>query len=276
MSLIVTFGKYNGKNISELINDKSYCDWLLKQEWFVSNKKFLKLKNSILGIQTVVENNKYIIGDKSFKTKTDAENYVRELIKTIGVCNSVITSPELFNELMAIVNNHPNKNKIKNIIDFRIINNKLNKNALELNIIKEDGTIEDISWKSCISGKHKTHKQQLQDAYRYSVDEQIYNYKQSVPLDYCSLCCNECIMFGGVQIDHVIHFEKLYRDFQNQINIEPPVDFDEASDGSNRRMFKKCDSDYEIAWQEYHKKNGVLRVLCRDCNLKREKYNECS
>ena len=273
MSLIVTFGKYNGKDIYELKNDKSYCDWLLKQEWFLSNKKFLKLKNDILGI--TVENIKYVIGNKSYKSKSEAEKYVRDLIKMIGVCSSVKHSdPESFNELKLVINNHPNKEKIKDVIDFRIVMNKLNKNAFELNIIKDDGTIEDISWKMCISGKEKTNKQQLQSAYRYSIDDQIYNYKQSVSLTYCSLCHNVCNILGGAQIDHVIHFEKLYIDFQNEINMEPPIEFDDAPDGSNRHIFKMRDIDYDIAWQEYHKKNAKLRVLCRDCNLKREKYSE--
>lgn len=44
MSLIVNFGKYVGYDVSELKKDTSYCDWLLKQEWFVSNKNILKLK----------------------------------------------------------------------------------------------------------------------------------------------------------------------------------------------------------------------------------------
>ena len=276
MSLIVNFGKYVGCDVSELKKDTSYCDWLLKQEWFVSNKKYSKIKNSILGIENMSKlDTLYIIGDKTFKTQSEMDKYVRELIKSIGICDSVIKISDIvFNELLLIVNRHPDKDKIKNIVDFKIVNNKLNRHAYELNIIKSDGVIEDISWKICVSGKKKSNKQQLHSAYRYSVDEQIYSFKQIVSLEYCSLCKNKCSLFGGAHIDHVIHFEKMCIDFQNEINIIPPSDFDTALDGSNRHIFKNSDSDYDNAWRIYHKNNAILRVLCRDCNLKREKYSE--
>lgn len=32
---LVTFGKYKGKSVSAMLADKSYCEWLMLQPWFV-------------------------------------------------------------------------------------------------------------------------------------------------------------------------------------------------------------------------------------------------
>ena len=157
-----------------------------------------------------------------------------------------------------------------NDVDFKLVANKLNKKAFELNIVKKDGSVEDISWRLCITGKPKTDKHELMSALRYSIEDQIKEYRDSVCIDKCMLC-NEYIN-NDINIDHIIHFEKLVNDFHSSIMLKIPIKFDDANDNSNRRKFKKEDSDYENAWKEYHKNNSKLRVLCQSCNLRREKY----
>jgi len=210
---------------------------------------------------------------KEFNTQKEAEQYVRDLIMNkIGLCSSVkSTNIQLFNELLEIVKYHPSSdNKLKNMNDFKIIKNKLNNKAYELNIINLDGSILDISWKLCVTSKHKTPKQELSSALRYSIEEQIHDYKNKVNIDKCVSC--NTFTNGKPHIDHVIYFEKLVNDF-NTINILPiPSIFDEASDNSNRRAFTKNDIKYETAWKKFHKENAILQVLCKDCNLRREKY----
>lgn len=281
---IVPFGKYKGKPITDLIADNSYLEWCKQQEWF---KKFPIIYN--ICINNTITNNtnsktpEYIkpsktvhkIGNNTFKTKDDAENYVRDLIISIGMCDSVKSlSLEIFNELLDILQCHPNKDKVADIIDIRIIKNKLNSKAFEINILKSDNMYEDISWRICVSGLHKTHKQELLSALRYSIDEQIYHYKQSVSIDTCTLCSELCNVNGGTHVDHVVHFEKLINDFHTICNIRVPITFDNATDGSNRRRFKDEDYEYATEWQKYHKNNAILRILCSECNLKREKYSK--
>lgn len=43
---IVTFGKHEGHSIGELINDVSYCQWLLAQSWF--KEKYLTIYNIVI------------------------------------------------------------------------------------------------------------------------------------------------------------------------------------------------------------------------------------
>lgn len=37
----ITFGKYKDHTIDEVLKDRSYCKWLLKQEWFQKNYEYL-------------------------------------------------------------------------------------------------------------------------------------------------------------------------------------------------------------------------------------------
>ena len=37
----ITFGKYRGSNLSNVLKDRSYCKWLLNQEWFQSSYEYL-------------------------------------------------------------------------------------------------------------------------------------------------------------------------------------------------------------------------------------------
>jgi hypothetical protein len=37
----ITFGKYKNGFLNELIRDRSYCSWLLKQEWFLTNYEYI-------------------------------------------------------------------------------------------------------------------------------------------------------------------------------------------------------------------------------------------
>jgi len=37
----ITFGKYKGSTLSKVLRDRSYCKWLLEQEWFLTNYEWL-------------------------------------------------------------------------------------------------------------------------------------------------------------------------------------------------------------------------------------------
>jgi hypothetical protein len=37
----ITFGKYNNKNLSDMLKDRNYCKWILNQEWFQNNYEYL-------------------------------------------------------------------------------------------------------------------------------------------------------------------------------------------------------------------------------------------
>lgn len=37
----ITFGKYKGSTLSRVLRDRSYCSWLIEQDWFKNNYEFL-------------------------------------------------------------------------------------------------------------------------------------------------------------------------------------------------------------------------------------------
>ena len=37
----ITFGKYKGTALTHMLRDRSYCDWLLNQDWFKNSYEFL-------------------------------------------------------------------------------------------------------------------------------------------------------------------------------------------------------------------------------------------
>jgi len=37
----ITFGKYKNGTLNQVLKDRSYCDWLLKQDWFITSYEYL-------------------------------------------------------------------------------------------------------------------------------------------------------------------------------------------------------------------------------------------
>jgi hypothetical protein len=110
---------------------------------------------------------------------------------------------------------------------------------------------------------------ELKSALRYAIEDQIQDYKDENDTSYC----NECFtpIYDDLHIDHVIHFAKLVYDF-NKTRSDIPIEFDDARDLPGHKIFKSSDSKYENEWKTYHRNNAILRPLCRQCNLSREKY----
>ncbi len=218
--------------------------------------------------------NKVVFGDKVFNTKKHAEEYVRSLIYGIGICDRVKQcNPKLFYSLCDVLKCHPShETKLENMVDLRIVQNVLNKRALEVRVVKSDFSTEDISWRMCVTGRENSHKNELKSAMRYSIDDQIHNFKNAQGILVCALCnCVDKCMHA----DHIVHFEKLVYDFINTTMHPVPSTFCDASDDSNRRAFKYSDIQFEKSWQAYHKKHAQLRILCERCNLSRKKYKFC-
>ena len=131
-----------------------------------------------------------------------------------GVCKSLKKErPDDHDDFMYLFKwYHPEKQtKLKDVIDLCIVNNKRNFKYYEVNLIREDGTVEDISYRCCIN--------------------------------------------------------KPYDEFLRDNNI--PTTFDDNY--YNSAVFKKEDKVFENEWIEYHMNNCLLRCLCKNCNLTRER-----
>lgn len=206
------------------------------------------------------------IGDKYFKTKKELEDHVRNIIKDIGICPSVKTeSIELYNFFIDLFRRHPKyPEKIYNICDISIVTNKLNAKVLELNVIRHDGSVDDISWRSCVSGAEKDN---FKSALRLAIEDQIKSFRRATSNE-CDICKSS--EAGEYHVDHVNHFEEILYGFLQTTKRVKPTIFQNMKD--NRKSFISDDKEYEEEWQSYHKNKACLRILCRSCNLKRPKW----
>lgn len=211
-----------------------------------------------------------VIGTHSFKSQEDAKKYVRSLLSELGCCSSVKSrNLEVYSQLMELIKRHPDgESKIHNVVDFAIQYDKMNKAAFMLSIIRSDGEVDTISWIHCVTGKHKSPKDMLNSALRSTIGDQILAFKNNLQSTCCELCTKDT---SDYHIDHVVQFVKLTTHFL-KINGSPPTEFAPTTDGTNRSAFRMVDQEFSDAWSEYHKEHAVLRVLCKSCNLKREKH----
>lgn len=211
-----------------------------------------------------------IIGDHIFNTQLSAKKYIRDLISKIGICNSVKNiSQDYYEILLELCKRHPeSEEKLRDIVDFRIIYNRFSKKYYELNIVKLHNIIIDISWKICISGRERSAQQDLNTAFRVCIIDQINEFRNKSNTTKCSLCQEK---ITKCHIDHVIHFQKIVDDFMKIYKFDIPTQYDIVNDGSNRICFTNRDKNIHDAFYNYHKNYAVLRVLCENCNLTRKK-----
>jgi 5-methylcytosine-specific restriction endonuclease McrA len=199
-----------------------------------------------------------------FKTKKSLEEYTKDLIyNKIGKTDSIKQkSPEYWNFFTELFTRHPDyPEKIDGIVDISITSNILRPQYYQLNIIKYDGSIDDISFKSCISGKKKNN---LKVAMRVSIQHQIIEFKKKNQ-HICVLCGSS----EKVHVDHEIYFDKIITDFINT-QLYVPQEFDTRND--NRPCFRDEDIEFEKNWIREHFNKAKLRILCEQCNLKRPKW----
>ena len=197
--------------------------------------------------------------------KTQQLKYFRKMINDLGLCNSLKHSfNDAYEELMKLFENHSEyPEKVDNVVDISIVHNKLNKNYFELQLIKNDGTTDDISYIKCIQKPSKDSN--LKSAMRYAIVDQILEFKNNCNELICEICQSDYI----IQIDHIILFKQLYNDFLSQNTLPIPTTFDNTYYHSAK--FKDVDKEFETRWSKYHKEHAILRCLCNKCNQTRSK-----
>jgi hypothetical protein len=204
-----------------------------------------------------------------FKTKTKLYEYVNSHINRIRECDSLKAQEEdFFNFCINLFKKHPGyPDKTRDLVDIKITRNSLNKMCYQLNVIRKDGSIEDISYRQCIYTQKNNH---LNEAFRVAVTPDIMEFKNT----HDHICSNKhCTSdnYTTYDVDHVNYFEKLVYDFMKDRTIFP-TEFSETI--HNQRCFKSSDFNFEQEWIFFHRKHAVLQILCHTCNLKRKKWSK--
>ncbi len=215
-----------------------------------------------------------IIGNKTYKSQKELETDVRKNLLEVGITKSVKSkSIEKFEYFKNVCKRHPKQeDKLKNIVDFEIKQDVLNKKGLALNIINNDGTETEISWRKCLSGKNQTVETQYNMALRQSISSQILEFKRNNDLSVCKIC-NESLIDKSIHIDHEIHFAQLVNDFTKLNNITIPTEYNKIPI-TFEKIFIPKDEWIGKKFYDYHLQNSKLRVVCEKCNLTREKYKK--
>lgn len=205
----------------------------------------------------------FFIGEKRFDSKKNAEEFVRS--KLVADFNP---GDPLWLDLIKLHSRASEKIGV-GVKRFFVTRNSLNKSALQLNIERVDGSVIDISWIKCLSGKPTATKTNLNAAMRRAVSGQVQDFKDNNYFD--GIVC----LTRGVEIpnrfsahaDHYpISFSSLSKNFLELFPKEAiPVDFDSCPI-SNAAIFCKSNYGFESAWKIYHASNAVLRILCAKCN----------
>jgi len=134
-------------------------------------------------------------------------------------------------------------------------------------IERMDGTFIDFSYKTCINGKSIEPKDNLNEAMRAAVKEQIIEFKKFnlVKPFKCPLCSSFIEDDKKIHVDHVNKFRYLSHCFK--ISHECPDRFDDDP-VFNNAIFREIDNEIKDKWKNYHKQYAILRLICNSCNQK--------
>ena len=214
---------------------------------------------------------KYSINNKNFKSKEQIKKYFKN-IKDKYDDNTLLKkqNEEEYNDVIALFKNHEEyEKKTENMRDILIKRDYYRNKAFY--IFKNDGSIEDISYIHSINCIGKTKQQILEkmtvkdltQALRYCIKPQIYQFRENTNQTSCQLCNSTY----KLEVDHIIKFEKIKKDFLRQTNLQIPTSFTDDSE-THEHCFKDEDNEFSQAFFLYHSQHAQLRILCRRCNQK--------
>jgi hypothetical protein len=201
----------------------------------------------------------------TYKTKKAAEDFVRSQLHAFD------ESSPLWPELLSL---HPEREeKIgPGILRFYVSPNPLNWKALQLNIERVDGSCVDISWKTCVSGRAKTPRDNLRAAMRRAVDDQIQRFKGATHQD-GALCMACGILLPEKHLCHADHHPKTFDSLAEEFLLlaaQPPVTFDDCP-RTHAPVFRAEDMAFSTEWESFHAARAELRLVCRTCNLTKKR-----
>jgi len=211
-----------------------------------------------------------------FDSPIDLRNYVIGLIREIGTCEKLsVNNPAAFQFYKDLFQRHPEKERkgVPQLIDIsirRFLKTPHWKNPLEISdyqfiIHKSDGTEDSISWNTCAKGEINPVGKKINWAMRLAIKSQIREFKMTRKLERCEFC-------GSLErqtVDHIKKFKELKDEFL-ALHPDHPTEF--AKNEFAQEIFRPEDEAFVKSWQEYHKANATLRILCEPCNRTLDNY----
>ena len=215
----------------------------------------------------------YFLGDYVFKTKKSMLVFVAAWVQS-KPHGYVLTSLDMewVNSLLKM---HPRYDeKCKGMTGIMI------KSVFKHNcffIIKDDGSMEDISYIKCVSGKDTSNEVNIHSALRWTIHDQISEFKECIfnnpenPIT-CPISAKILKNDSSTHIDHnyeVLPFVKLVKEFI----IEEGIALDDVKTETTGTHRVLCDASLASRFVEYHRNHATLRAIHKDCNLRQKPVN---
>jgi hypothetical protein len=189
------------------------------------------------------------------KSRSELEAECRLMFSEISPCYSVKKEhPEKWDWFMDLISLHPLfPENVIGFFDIRVCDEEMFLAHFEEDI--------SFSWKMCCIQPKRYYRR---EAMRNAICDQIEEFRRYAP----KVC--PCGSDGPFHVDHVVFFADLCKQFEEGRDDIPP---DVASAYGTSKWFNACFKGGKFAedWKAYHRENAVLRILCKSCNLGREK-----
>ena len=206
--------------------------------------------------------NMYVVANQSFSSQQKLYEYTQNLINQLGECVIKIDDT-CFIFFMELLKRHPSCNeKIGVGVCHFIIG--YNMSSYQTKIYRKDATVEIFSWVACCKKVNKSDLAKLTKAMRSAVIEQIFEFK-TMQIPECCICSSDI----NLEVDHKYPpFRVLVKEFLKD-KVEIPNMFSKSTNG-RFLMFDENDNCFEYEWQNYHKQNAYLQMLCARCNNRKK------
>ncbi len=208
---------------------------------------------------------------QTFDTKLKAEGYVRAKITGLEAQGEIDNSSPHWDFFHELIERHPGYEEKYGPGIKKFLTGRSFKKHIELNLLRQDESRMDISWVTCVSGRPKSVLSNLKMAMRVAVEVQIHSFrdKNLSPDKECEVCKLPLGDRQGIHVDHLVHFETLFKNF-SAMQEDFPKEFDDEPK-TNRAKFRAADVSYSEKWEKYHFDNAILRLVHVGCNLTRKK-----
>lgn len=234
------------------------------------------------------KNKSYVLGGKEFKTWTNHVCKECQRILSDGV-RELTGYEALFAEDLLDYHVKGEQRKSKGIVKYMVRFPHAG-NGFCFAVEYKNGEVEDFSYKKCKATLHKNPEKHLaayknkerQAAYRDAVRKQTNKYYDDSE-DYVCSCCGaeesrveiqgEFFLIdvsSKMHVDHVIPFVQLINDFEQSFEFkEYPKVLRREGNHQDVDYFSTSspeDKSFVEAWQDYHRQNARLQLLCNSCN----------
>lgn len=209
----------------------------------------------------------FTLGSVTFPTKKVATEYICDIIANAPIDEPLDDSDGVLTDLFE---RHPNYTlKVGPGIAYFFVAPVPGSQCLH--VMRTDGTSTDFSYRKCLTKNDRYHYNKFAAAARVAVLDQIAEYRDAQFAQgpqVCAISGVPLVLGENVHVDHhEPQFVEILRAFIDEHEIDPKDHVQPGADGDVFATFTT--SEMEQLWAEYHRARAVLRLLCKEENMRR-------